>query len=189
MRIALLVEGQTERALLPVLRRYLQARLGGGMPRLSPRLFHGRIPTGQKLKRWVGLLLAEADAVVALPGAGDAKDRMREWVGKEPRFHPHAAQYEFEAWLLPYWSEIQRLSGSNRSGPSGNPEAVDHNRPPSRWIQEAFRSGSKGRSYVKPRDARRILDGQDLEVAAAACAELRLFLNTLLTLGTSGYRD
>jgi hypothetical protein len=35
---------------------------------------------------------------------------------------------------------------------------------------------------VKPRDARRVLEGKDLAVAAAQCGELKAFLNTILSL-------
>jgi hypothetical protein len=107
---------------------------------------------------------------------------MREWVGENTRFHPHAAQYEFEAWLLPFWETIQRLAGHNRTAPSGPPEAVNLTRPPSVRIKQIFRAGSRGRDYVKPRDAGRILRENDLLLAAAACPELRAFLNTILGL-------
>jgi hypothetical protein len=36
--------------------------------------------------------------------------------------------------------------------------------------------------YSKPRDANRILRGQDLGVAAAQCPELKALLNTIITL-------
>jgi hypothetical protein len=35
---------------------------------------------------------------------------------------------------------------------------------------------------VKPRDALRILKGNDLAVAVAACPELKAFLNTIIAL-------
>jgi hypothetical protein len=192
LRIALIAEGRTERVFRRHLERFLTTRLLGRMPRISPHIYDGRIPTGDKLKRVVDRLLNEADAVVALTDvytgtrefvdAADAKKKMRQWVGAEPRFHPHAAQYDFEAWLLPYWAEIQRLSGSNRTAPSANPETVNHDKPPAHRIEEVFRTGTAGRSYVKPRDANRILDGKDLAVAAARCGELKAFLNTVLSL-------
>lgn len=56
----------------------------------------------------------------------DAKAKMRQWVGAESRFYPHAAQYDFEAWLLPYWQTIQRLAGHNRQRPPGEPETVNY---------------------------------------------------------------
>jgi hypothetical protein len=44
--------------------------------------------------------------------AADAKQKMRAWVGKNDRFHPHVAQHDFEAWLLPFWTDIQSLAGT-----------------------------------------------------------------------------
>ena len=113
--------------------------------------------------------------------AADAKAKMHGWVGPNPKFYPHAAQYDFEAWLLPYWSEIQRLANSNRTAPGSFPERVNHNKPPSHRLEEIFRAGT-GRRYSKILDARRILKGKDLLIAAQACPELKAFLNTILTL-------
>jgi hypothetical protein len=47
-------------------------------------------------------------------------------------------------------------------------------------LAEVFRTGEKGRGYVKTRDAAAILRGQDLAIAVEACAELKAFLNTIL---------
>jgi len=196
VKSAVLIEGQTERAFLPHLRRFLETRLAGHLPRLDPVPYDGRIPTGERLKREVERLLRSgrppADAVIALTDvytrtgefqdAEDAKRKMREWVGEDSQFFPHAAQYEFEAWLLPFWRTIQRLAGHNRTAPSGPPEAVNLTRPPSVRIKEIFRAGSRGRDYVKPRDADRILRENDLQLAAHACPELRALLNTILGL-------
>lgn len=114
--------------------------------------------------------------------AADAKAKMRQWVGQNEKFFPHAAQYDFEAWLLPYWQAIQKIAGHNRSAPPGPPESVDYGKPPSYHIREIFRIGRCERDYSKVRDADRILDGQNLEHAAAQCPELKAFLNTLLQL-------
>ena len=196
MKIAIIVEGETERAFLPHLRRFLKARLAGRMPKLVAARQRGRIPKGDALKRLVEGLLTywkePADAVIALTDvytgtkdfsdAADAKAKMRSWVGPNPRFHPHAAQYDFEAWLLPFWSEIQHLAKSNRTAPGSSPEQVNHGNPPAHRINEVFRTGGCRHAYVKPRDADRILQGKDLLVAAQACPELKAFLNTILTL-------
>ena len=107
---------------------------------------------------------------------------MRNWVGKEPRFHPHAAQHDFEAWLLPYWEQIQQIAGHNRKAPAGQPESVNHNRPPSQHIREIFRVGTCRDDYSKVRDGNRILRGKDLRVSAARCGELKAFMNTIITL-------
>jgi hypothetical protein len=114
--------------------------------------------------------------------AQDAKAKMKQWVGSDPRFHPHAAQYDFEAWLLPYWQTIQRLARHNRTCPTGNPERVNHNKPPAHRINEIFECGQPKHSYVKPRDAGRILRDNDLTIAISKCSELKAFINTFLTL-------
>ncbi len=197
MRIAILVEGKTEKAFMPHLRTFLQTRLAGQMPKLDPVPYDGRIPTEAKLRRAVQNLLADrkrpADAVIALTDvytgsqpadfgdAADAKAKMRQWVGENDRFYPHAAQHDFEAWLLSYWEKIKRLAGSNRAPFGSNPEQINHMYPPAHRLKEMFRTGSRGQAYVKVRDAGRILRGEDLSVAASACPELKSFLNTILT--------
>lgn len=192
MRISIIVEGATEKALIPKLREFLSQRLAGKMPNLDLMPCDGRVDTGTKLRRKVELLLKESDAVIALTDvytgtrefkdANDAKAKMRQWVGDEPRFYPHAAQYDFEAWLLPYWADIQKLAGHNKNAPGGKPEDVNHDKPPAYHLKEIFRIGNKRQAYVKPRDAGRILRDNDLFVAANACPELKLFLNTILML-------
>jgi len=198
MRISILIEGKTERAFLDALRSFLQTRLEGKMPKLDPVPYDGRIPKGDLLRRDVSRLLkapgAKADAVIALTDvytgsqppdfadAADAKEKMKEWVGREKRFHPHAAQYDFEAWLLPYWGYLQELAGHDASCPGLDPEKVDNSNPPSKHIEDLFRRGSKGRSYVKARDARRILRDNNLLESISQCRELRELVNTILQL-------
>jgi hypothetical protein len=196
LKISILVEGKTETAFKPHLTAFLERWLSGRMPRLDMFPYHGRIPRGDNLRRKVENLLAvgkpPSDAVVALTdvytgtddfvNAADAKDKMRKWVGSVGAFHPHAAQYDFEAWLLPFWTEIQNLAGHNRNPPTGPPENVNHQRPPSYHIKEMFRIGTCRDNYSKPRDANRILRGKDLSIAAEKCPELRAFLNSILTL-------
>ena len=195
MRISLIVEGKTEVTFRDALRRFLELQLAGRMPKLDFVPQDGRIPTGPKLRRLVERLLAgqrPADAVIALTDvytgtrefedATDAKAQMRAWVENERHFHPHAAQHDFEAWLLPYWSTIQRLAGHNKSKPPGEPESVNHSKPPSRHIAELFRAGTRRDAYSKVRDAKRILRDVSLLDAAHTCPELRALLNTILEL-------
>ena len=168
------------------------------MPKLDPVPKQGRIPRYGKLKKDVERLLSgpsPSDAVIALTDvytggndfrdAEDAKTKMLEWVGLPlDKFRPHAAQFEFEAWLLPYWPDIQKLTGHNKNAPqgAGSPEKVNHNKPPHKHIEEMFLKGTgKKKSYVKTRDAARILDKNDLLVAITACPELKAFVNTILT--------
>jgi hypothetical protein len=196
MKISIIVEGKTEKAFLPYLREFLKPRLLNKMPRLDVFPYDGRIPKADKLKRVVANLLQgnnAADHVVALTDvytgttppdfrdASDAINQMRQWVGIEPRFHPHVAQHDFEAWLLPYWSTIQKLAKHNKGAPGGNPESVNHNNPPAYRIKEIFEIGHCRDSYVKPRDAGRILKDNDLLVAINQCTELKAFINTILS--------
>lgn len=195
MKIALIVEGKTEKAFLPALRSYLMRTLGGRMPTLKAVPQGGRVPKEDKLKRLVENLLKEYDAVIALTDvytnkdpnnrdftdAADAKNKMRHWVGDNPNFHPHAAQYDFEAWLLPYWPALQTLAKHNRNAPSGRPETVNHDKSPAYHIAELFESG-KSRSYNKERDAPKILAANDLSIAVSQCPELKSLVNTILTL-------
>jgi hypothetical protein len=123
------------------------------MPRLDFFPYDGRIPKHDKLRRRVESLLTiggtPAEAVIALTdvytgtndfiNATDAKAKMRQWVGPDDRFHPHVAQYDFEAWLVPYWREIQEIAGHNKNPPPGHPEGVNHNHPPSYHVREIFR--------------------------------------------------
>jgi hypothetical protein len=106
MKIAVLMEGETERVFLPYLREFLGPLLLGKMPRLTSNKYDGRIPRQEKLKRVVEALLRggdpDADHVIALTdvytgsndfqNAEDAKQKMRSWVGPNDRFHAHVAQ-------------------------------------------------------------------------------------------------
>ncbi len=182
------------------LRSFLSTKVAVHMPNLDFFPYDGRIPKGEKLQRIVRNLLQNghrpSDAVIALTDiytgtndfddAADAKAKMRKWVGPEPRFFPHVAQFDFEAWLLPYWADLQRLAGHNRNPPSGLPERVNHNKPPSRHIAELFATGSCGRHYSKVRDASRIFRDNDLAVAVRSCAELEALVNTIVDLATQG---
>jgi hypothetical protein len=119
VKIAILVEGATEMAFKSKLQEFLQLRLGHQMPKLKFISCKGRIPKKEKLRRAVENLLTgrdACDAVIALTDvytgtkdfkdAADAKDQMKKWVGDNPKFYPHAASHDFEAWLLPFWSKI-----------------------------------------------------------------------------------
>ncbi len=120
MRITILCEGKTANSFKPCLNRFLRTKLAGKMPRLDFSVYNGAIPTKDKLQRRVSKLLntgvKRQDAVIALtdvypdfPDAAEAKKLMRQWVGKEPKFYPHVALHDFEAWLLPYWGGVSKI--------------------------------------------------------------------------------
>lgn len=199
MRITIICEGRTESVFKEHLKRFVDGRLkrivdGKLMDMPKPRLdffrCDGAIPRENKLRRTVTTLLAHgSDAVIALTdahpgfpaGAEDAKRQMREWVGDEPRFYPHVALHDFEAWLLPYWDHIKKLA-RKEAQPFGEPEKVNHDKPPAHRLKALFEAGSCRDSYSKPRDAGRILKDVDLMIAIKACPELKSFVNTILHL-------
>lgn len=194
MKIAILVEGATEVAFKEKLCEFLKSRLGQEMPRLDFKPQDGRIPKEGKLRRMVENFLDNDgyDAVIALTDvytgtkdfqdAADAKNKMRGWVGENSQFYPHVALHDFEAWLLPYWTTIQALAKHNRSAPSGAPETVNHQKPPSYWIKEIFRLGECKNDYHKLRDGKAILKKNDLMIAIQACPELKDFVNRIISL-------
>jgi len=194
MRIAILVEGATEVAFKEKLRKFLQSRLEQKMPRLDFKPQHGGIPKEKKLKVIVENLLDNDgyDAVIALTDvytgkpdfkdANDAKETMMTWVDNNPNFYPHTALHDFEAWLLPYWKTIQKRAKHNLSAPSGSPETVNHQKPPSYWIKEIFSTGQCRRDYDKVIDGVAILKNNDLMIALKACPELKAFVNRIISL-------
>jgi len=164
------------------------------MPNLHFIKQDGPIPKKEKLKRLVENLLNNDgyDAVIALTDvytgkqdfkdANDAKEKMMTWVDKNLNFYPHTALHDFEAWLLPYWTTIKKLAKHNRSAPSGSPETVNHQKPPSYCIKEVFSSGKRGKDYNKVIDGMAILKNNDLMIAIKACPELKAFVNRIISL-------
>jgi hypothetical protein len=194
MKIAILVEGATEDAFKKKLCEFLQSRLEQKMPKLHFIRQDSPIPKEEKLKRLVENLLDNngKDAVIALTDvytgkpdfkdANDAKEKMRRWVDNNPNLYPHTALHDFEAWLLPYWKTIQKRAKHNRSAPSGSPETVNHQKPPSYWIKEIFSTGQCRRDYNKVIDGVAILKDNDLMIAIQACPELKAFVNQIISL-------
>ena len=193
MKITIICEGKTEQAFKESLQSFLRPILSGKMPALRFDVHHGSIPSGEKLKKVVENLLnagvKRSDAVIGLtdvyPGyadADDAKMKMRAAVGNEPRFYPHVALYDFEAWLLPYWDRIKTLADRDAQPFGTAPEKINHGNPPAHRIARFFEAGKCRDSYNKPRDAKRILKDADLMSAINACPELKALVNTIIRL-------
>jgi hypothetical protein len=197
MKIAILIEGRTEKAFKPFLINFLKGYLEGRMPNLDFVPQDGGLPKNEKLKRVVEYLLSgrlAADRVIGLTDvytgsqpplfidAADAKEKMNTWVGNNPNFFPHTALHDFEAWLLPYWEKIQKLAKSNRVRPGQNPELVNHHNPPAYRIKEVFETGGCHRSYSKTIDGPRILRGENLLISINECSEFKAFVNRIIVL-------
>ena len=193
MRIVLLVEGETEIALKAVLKRFLDERAAEyGQPhiRLRPRKIKSTNLESLGRQIRAELQARENTAVVGLidvfprfKHANAAKNYLVEAArsaGVSRGFHAHAAQYDVEAWLLPYWDDICDRIGFQQGQPGHSPEEVDDIKPPSYHLRELYRRAK--REYTKTDQMPIILGDKDLTIAANACPELKSLLNTLLKL-------
>jgi hypothetical protein len=195
LTIVLLVEGETEIALKRNLKEFLDQRAAAHkQPRVRLQTRKIKSTSPEALGRQIKLELqsrnteAVVDLIDVFPqfqraNAAAAKRFLIEAahkVGVTRGFYAHAAQYDVEAWLLPYWDDICRRIGATQGRPGSDPEQVDGNKPPSYRLQELYRN--TGRNYVKTTEMSAILKDKDLVVAANACVELKSLLNTLLQL-------
>ena len=185
--IVLLVEGKTEKAVKPVLKRFLDERcekninaLGQPKPkpkvRLTTKPLDSRLLKEKTVKDQLTMNLGRPSVrgVVALidvvcsgrpqqfKDAGAAIQFLADMAPEEPRYRAHAAQYDFEAWLLPYWNDICLRLKIQKQPPGGNPEAVNRDHPPSRHLSKLYRLAKHKPDYDKPRDALAILTDKDL---------------------------
>jgi hypothetical protein len=194
VRFVIICEGRTEGSLAEALRQFIGNRLDAvGRANENPRIQfvteNGAVPMGAILQRTVKLHLKVADTFVIVltdvypyfPDASSAKSALARAVGDEPRFAAHAACYDFEAWLLPFWDTIKQRCGVEQPSFGANPELVNHIKPPAHRLHELYRRHKPNPlNYNKPREAAAILRVNDLTHAANQCTELRLFLNTML---------
>ncbi len=193
MTVVLLVEGDTETALKRHLKQFLDQRAEAqGRPKIALRtrdimtLNEGRLRgrIRQELRDPDVAVVAMIDVYPNFHSADEAKAFLRRCADGAPRFYAHAAQYDVEAWLLPFWEDICRRVGVNQGPPRASLELVDLQRPPSKRLAELYqRARDPRRKYVKTLEMSAILKGKDLTIAASRCPEFEALLNTLLTLG------
>ena len=195
MSIVLLVEGGTERALTDKIKEFLDQRAEAhGLPRIALQTRKIKSINPDALGRQIELQL-QTPGITAVVGlidvfpkfrnAGEAKNFLRRTANKAgvtQGFYAHAAQYDVEAWLLPYWEDICRHVGVKQGSPSGNPEQVNDIRPPSYHLKDLYQRAKPPHKYVKTTEMPAILKNKDLTISANACPELKSLLNTLLTL-------
>lgn len=193
MTIVLLVEGKTEAALKRHLKRFLDGRAEAEeRPKVALRTKDVMTLNESRLRRRIRLELSDAQvsAVIGVidvypnfTSATEAKDFLRRAGDGNPDFFAHAAQYEVEAWLLPYWEAICKRVGVHHAAPGAQPEQVDLIHPPSHRLEALYRLARPRRKYIKTIEMAAILQGEDLTIAANLCPEFKCLLNTLLHLG------
>lgn len=194
MKIVVLCEGKTEAALKAQLREFVQRRtarqdrvgievkpLGG--PVLNKKLA-SRVQLNAESDDVLGVIVL-TDVYPFFRNAAEAKQQVSEGAGTDAarKLRVHAAQFEVEAWLLPFWDEIAKWLRVSAKRPGTKPEDVNHQKPPSLHLEELYRRAKpKSRGYDKVTEAPRWLTWERLPQAAGECPELKLFLNSLLEL-------
>ncbi len=193
--IVLLVEGHTEKALTNKIKEFLDERAQTyRRPKVALRPKPLMSLREDELVRRIRLELQNPqvtgivgliDVFPAFKNAEEAKGFLRRaanQAGVAQRFYTHAAQYDVEAWLLPYWDDICQRVGVQQGRPRNDPELVDDTKPPSRRLMELYMRTKPPRKYRKTIEMPAILKDKDLTVSANACPEFKSLLNTLLML-------
>jgi len=194
MRIVVLCEGKTEKVLKPALSEWLGEHLPKTGTGIDAKPVHHKL-VGAKFRRQVELNCARND-VLGVIGLTDvygvfesgvqAKEALREAVAgcnHVEKFWGHVAQFELEAWIMPFWDDIAKSIGVKAKKPGEKPEEINHEKPPSKHLKELFRRAKQPRrNYDKVRHAWQWLTAKNLQTAAESCPELRAFLNSILKL-------
>jgi Domain of unknown function (DUF4276) len=195
MKIVLLCEGKTEVVVATSLRDFVQEyckskkiRAVGidakpfGCELYNRRMLRTRLELHAKNPKVIGVV-ALADVRPTFETVKDAKDRLRQCMKNSPhreKYYAHVAKMEIEAWLLPFWSDIEKNLKVKLDPPGAKPEDVNDEEPPSFHLKALYRRA--GKSYSKVLHAKHILKRNSIEESAKTCPELRSFLNTLTRL-------
>ena len=191
MRIVVLCEGKSDAALRDGLRDFVHRRLPPGLmrPGIQPMALDGYLTQGKsarQVKRQLsdpGVIgvVALTDVYPKFKDARSAKAEIAKHLGAgvdTTRLRCHAAQYDLEAWLLPFWDEIANKLNVSAKSPGSNPEAVNGQNPPSFRFKALFERVED--KYDKVLDAAKYLTADRIERSYKKCPELKEFLNSLL---------
>lgn len=206
MRLALFVEGHTERKVLPAfLKRWLDPRLpqpvGIDVIRFEGWQHYRReVATKVRLQlsgkrsaktlAAVGLLdlygptIYPADKITAQERYRWAKQQLEKEVG-HPRFRQHFAVHELEAWLLAQPGSLRPEIAKALPASIQRPETVDFEEPPKKLLARLYRDKLR-KPYGEILDGASLFSRLDPETAAARCPYLRLLLEDLLQLAAPG---
>lgn len=195
MTIVVLVEGDTEVALMEHVRNFLNSQAANVKktnPKIKSLKIDGANPVtiGKQIRN--SLHMFDVVAVVGLidvyPKFANASDA-KKWLFESAKsanitqgFYAHAAQYDVEAWLLPYWDSICQRIGVKQSIPSPYPENINGDNPPAYRLKALYQRAKPARTYIKTKEMPAILRNKDLLTSISACPEFKAFINTLLSL-------
>lgn len=189
MRVVVLCEGRTEAALQKGLHDFINqrttssTRLGIDLKSLGGSVFRKKLGSLVSLHASdddVCGIIALTDVYPDFKNAAEAKQELRRRVSEvdTDKFRAHAAQFETEAWIIPFWEEIAKSLGVSSRAPGANPEQVNNENPPSSHLKRLYARAKQ--TYEKPIDGPKWLSADRLEHAASRCPELKLFLNSIL---------
>lgn len=201
MRFVLFVEGDTEKALPPFFKRWLDPQLPERVG-ISPVRFAGWAELRREVRKRTHLYFGGpgADDIIAVISLLDlygptfysahltgARERY-EWAkseiereGGRPKFRQFFAVHETEAWLL---SQPQLFPAEVRGGLPGRinqPETVNFNEPPSHLLNRLYKE-KLHRTYKKIVYGRELFNRLDPNIAYGECPRLRELLDEMLRL-------
>lgn len=192
MRIVVLCEGTTEAALKGAIHEFVNRRTStGGRTGIATRSMDGHV-LRKKLPKLIDLygalndvrgIIALTDVYPRFRSANEARgslQRLADTSAHVEKFRAHAAQFELEAWLMPFWSEIARSLRLRARPPGAKPEEINDENPPSKRLATLYTQAKQ--HYEKVIDGPKWLTAERLERAANECPELKSFFNSLLEL-------
>jgi hypothetical protein len=204
MKFVLFVEGGTERALPPFLKRWLDPRL----PRpvgITPVVFNGWSELRREVRKRAHLYFngPQADEIIAvtslldlygptfypahLTGAGERYDWAKSDIEREvghPKFRQLFAVHETEAWLLSQPDLFPREVRRGFPGRVSQPETVNFTEPPSKLLGRLYKDNLH-RTYKKIVDGRELFERIDPEIAYNRCPKLKALLDEMLQMAQS----
>ncbi|HLX42809.1 MAG TPA: DUF4276 family protein [Bryobacteraceae bacterium] len=200
MKIALHVEGETERHLPEFFKRWLDPKLVQPIG-IHPIVFEGvqdylRHACGRARRDLESGALIGGVGLIDLYGSGltypdgtieqkyrAAKHDLERRVA-HPRFRQHFAVHETEAWLFSDTAIFPDAIASELPK-TANPETINFQNPPSKRLKDLyFRKLSK--KYKKPVEGSSMFRKLDPEKAYARCPFLQVLLDDLLELAHPG---
>ncbi len=204
MKFILLVEGEAERAALPMfIERWLD-------PRLDPRVGVKPVKlrgSGKYVKEVAEMVRDQLNSldrkeIVAVIGLLDlyglpndfcpsglsdaqarynwAKQKLEGMVG-QTKFRQFFAVHELEAWLLSDPSIFHRDVRKEFPASVKNPESVNFNQPPAQLLERLYQK-KLGRPYRKVVDGRNLFGKLNPEIAYKKCLRLKEMLDEMLKL-------
>lgn len=203
MKFVLFVEGETERALPPSLKRWLDPKLPQRVG-ITPVRFTGWAELRREVRKRAHLHLngPQANDIIAVivlldlygpdfyPAHLTEAYERYEWAKREierevghPKFRQFFAVHETEAWLL---SEPKLFPDEVRRGfPSrvDKPETVNFTEPPAKLLVRLYKEGFHHRRiYKKTVDGPELFNQADPKTAYDKCPRLKELLDEMLRL-------